>query len=83
MIGSTANIVALGMLEKRYRTHIHFIEWLKVGLIVGILSCLIAWGGIALLSPYMPTVKQRQMHRQVLPDQKHEQPNIIEKVSTE
>ena len=33
MIGSTANIVALGMLEKRYRTHVHFGEWLKVGAI--------------------------------------------------
>ena len=79
MIGSTANIVALGMLEKRYRTHIHFLEWLKVGLIVGVLSCLIAWGGVALLSPYMPTVKQRQMHRQVLPEGLQEQTNAIEK----
>jgi Na+/H+ antiporter NhaD/arsenite permease-like protein len=59
MIGSTANIVALGMLEKRYRTHVHFFEWLKVGAIVGLVSCLLAWGGIAILSPYMPTVAQR------------------------
>ncbi len=60
MIGSTANIVALGMLEKRYRTHVHFFEWLKVGAVVGLVSCLLAWGGIAILSPYMPTVAQRQ-----------------------
>lgn len=60
MIGSTANIVALGMLEKRYRTHLHFFEWLKVGAVVGLVSCLLAWGGIAILSPYMPTVAQRQ-----------------------
>jgi Na+/H+ antiporter NhaD/arsenite permease-like protein len=60
MIGSTANIVALGMLEKRYRTHVHFWEWLKVGAIVGAASCLLAWAGIAVLSPYMPTVAQRQ-----------------------
>jgi Na+/H+ antiporter NhaD/arsenite permease-like protein len=59
MIGSTANIIALGMLEKRYRTSIKFFEWLKVGLVVGIVSCLIAWGGIAVLSPYMPTREQR------------------------
>jgi Na+/H+ antiporter NhaD/arsenite permease-like protein len=59
MIGSTANIVALGMLEKRYRTHIRFLEWLKIGAIVGTVSCLTAWAGIALLSPYMPTVEQR------------------------
>lgn len=60
MIGSTANIVALGMLEKRYRTHMYFFEWLKVGAVVGVVSCLIAWGGITLLSPYMPTMEQRQ-----------------------
>jgi len=59
MIGSTANIVALGMLEKRYRAHIHFFEWVKVGAVVGLISCLIAWGGIALLTPYMPTKQER------------------------
>ncbi len=80
MIGSTANIVALGMLEKRYRTHVAFLEWLKVGLIVGILSCLIAWGGIALLSPYMPTVKERQMHRLAQPNSQLEQLNAMEKL---
>jgi Na+/H+ antiporter NhaD/arsenite permease-like protein len=59
MIGSTANIVALGMLEKRYRTHIHFFEWLKAGVIIAVFSCLVAWGGIAALTPYMPTREQR------------------------
>jgi len=59
MIGSTANIVALGMLEKRYREHIRFFEWLKVGAVVGLVSCLIAWGGITLLAPYMPTKAER------------------------
>lgn len=59
MIGSTANIVALGMLEKRYRTHVHFFEWLKAGVIVAVFSCLVAWIGIAVLSPYMPTKEQR------------------------
>ena len=77
MIGSTANIVALGMLEKRYRAHIHFAEWLKVGLIVGIVSCLTAWGGIALLSPYMPTSQQREQkvlrHQQVQPQEQSKQ----------
>jgi Na+/H+ antiporter NhaD/arsenite permease-like protein len=61
MIGSTANIVALGMLEKRYRTHVHFFEWLKAGVIVAVFSCLVAWGGIAALSPYMPTRAQREL----------------------
>ena len=54
VIGSTANIVALGMLEKRYRTHILFGEWLRIGAVVGLLSCLIAWGAIMLLAPHMP-----------------------------
>ncbi len=60
MIGSTANIVALGMLEKRYRTSIHFLDWLKVGAAVGLVTGIIAWAGIALLAPYMPTVGQRR-----------------------
>ena len=59
MIGSTANIVALGMLEKRYRMQIQFFEWLKVGAVVGVVTCLIAWGGIALLTPYMPSQLER------------------------
>ncbi|MCJ7776698.1 MAG: anion permease, partial [Sedimentisphaerales bacterium] len=59
MIGSTANIVALGMLEKRYRAHIRFFDWLKVGTLVAVLSCLVAWAGIAVLSPFMPTPAER------------------------
>lgn len=59
MIGSTANIVALGMLEKRYRTQIRFFDWLKVGTVVAVLSCLVAWAGIAVLSPFMPTPAER------------------------
>jgi len=56
VIGSTANIVALGMLEKRYRTQIRFAEWLKIGTIVGVMTCLIAWGAIMLLAPLMPVM---------------------------
>lgn len=54
MIGSTANIVALGMLEKRYRSQIRFTEWLRLGALVGLITCLIAWGILLLMSPYMP-----------------------------
>ncbi len=61
MIGSTANIVVIGMLEKRYWTKVHFREWLKVGALVGIISCVVAWGGITLLAPYMPTHRQRMV----------------------
>lgn len=54
MIGSTANIVALGMLEKRYRTQVRFAEWLKVGAAVGLISCAVAWGALIIFSPHMP-----------------------------
>jgi len=70
MIGSTANIVVLGMLEKRYRTHVRFFEWLKAGVVVAVFSCLIAWGGIAVLSPYMPTREQRSL--EAVEEMKHD-----------
>ena len=54
-IGSTANIVALGMLEKRYKAHIMFFEWLKIGAIIGLVTCIMAWIAIMVMSPYMPT----------------------------
>jgi Na+/H+ antiporter NhaD/arsenite permease-like protein len=60
MIGSTANIVALGMLEKRYHTQMRFAQWLKIGILTGLITCIIAWVGISLSSPYMPTVQQRR-----------------------
>ena len=59
MMGSTANIAAIGMLEKRYWTGVSFFTWLKTGLAVGILSCLVAWGGLAIMEPYMPTREAR------------------------
>ena len=34
IIGSTANIVAMGMLEKSHSKGIKFMEWLKPGLVV-------------------------------------------------
>jgi len=54
MIGSTANIVALGMLERRYHRHIHFLDWLKVGLLVGVITCVVSAGCLLLLSRWMP-----------------------------
>jgi Na+/H+ antiporter NhaD/arsenite permease-like protein len=53
-IGSTANIVALGMMEKRYKKHISFFEWIKIGSVVGLITSLIAWGMILILMPFMP-----------------------------
>jgi len=48
-IGSTANIVALGLLEKEQNRKVNFIEWLKLGLIVGILSLAISYAAVSLL----------------------------------
>ncbi|MBL3527368.1 MAG: hypothetical protein JMN27_00010 [gamma proteobacterium endosymbiont of Lamellibrachia anaximandri] len=53
MIGSTANIVALGMLEKRYRTRIVFMEWFKVGLAAGFTASLVAWLSLLVTSSMM------------------------------
>jgi Na+/H+ antiporter NhaD/arsenite permease-like protein len=54
MIGSTANIVALGMLEKRSHVHIRFLDWLKVGTLAALVAILIGWGGIMGLARFMP-----------------------------
>lgn len=42
IIGSTANIVAVGILERRKLGHVGFLEWLKVGAIVAIPTLLLA-----------------------------------------
>jgi len=55
MIGSTANIVALGMLEKRYRTRILFMEWFRVGLATGLIASLVAWLALVFTGPLMLT----------------------------
>lgn len=57
MIGSTANIVALGMLEKRSHVQMSFMEWLKIGFISALVACIIAWAGIMGLSSFMPERK--------------------------
>jgi len=48
-VGSTANIVALGLLEKRGHAHIGFFEWLKIGSIVGLVTGLLAWGLLSVM----------------------------------
>lgn len=55
MIGSTANIVALGMVEKRYRLRIYFLEWFRVGLVAGAVACLVAWLCLLVTAPLMLT----------------------------
>jgi Na+/H+ antiporter NhaD/arsenite permease-like protein len=50
MIGSTANIVALGILDKKHNIKINFFQWLKVGLLVGLLSMAVSYLIIILCS---------------------------------
>ncbi|MBN1498534.1 MAG: hypothetical protein JW982_00125 [Spirochaetes bacterium] len=53
-IGSTANIVALGMMEKRYKSHVTFFEWIKIGSLVGVVTGAIAAVMILIMMPFMP-----------------------------
>ncbi|MFH0790464.1 MAG: SLC13 family permease [Candidatus Omnitrophota bacterium] len=43
VVGSTANIVALGILEKEKKIHVSFLKWFWIGLIVGLITTCIAW----------------------------------------
>ena len=58
VVGSTANIVALGLLEKRGHAYIPFFEWLRIGLVIGILTAFIAWGMLSV----MPVPKPLDRH---------------------
>ncbi len=68
-IGSTANIVALGLLEKRAHAGIAFLEWLKIGSLVGLITALVAW---AMLS-FMPIPRPRLAPDHAHPEE-HSQP---------
>ncbi|MEI6634379.1 MAG: SLC13 family permease [Chlamydiota bacterium] len=44
MVGSTSNIVALGMLEKHKQVRISFLDWFKIGMVIGLVTTGIIWG---------------------------------------
>ncbi|MBI4839928.1 MAG: arsenical efflux pump membrane protein ArsB, partial [candidate division NC10 bacterium] len=52
-IGSTANIVALGILERDERIHIRFGQWLAPGAVVAIPTLLLATLALSLQLPWM------------------------------
>jgi len=54
MIGSTANIIAIGMLERRRNMHITFMQWIKVGSLIAIPTLILATVLILIQLPYMP-----------------------------
>ncbi len=53
MIGSTANIVALGILERDERIHVRFGQWLAPGAVVAMPTLLLATVGLYLQLPWM------------------------------
>lgn len=58
MVGSTANIVAIGMLEKHRRQPMKFFRWFWIGLTVGIISTGVAEILLIMLYPFMPVMKR-------------------------
>jgi len=49
MVGSTANIVALGILEKERNVRLSFFSWFWVGLTVGLITTSIVWLALVFL----------------------------------
>ncbi len=52
LIGSTANIVALGILEKEEHIRIRFMDWFGVGAAVGLTTTLVVWLMLSFLPMY-------------------------------
>jgi len=52
LVGSTANIVALGILEKEKNIHLTFFRWFWVGLTVGVITTIIVWVALTFLPFY-------------------------------
>jgi Na+/H+ antiporter NhaD/arsenite permease-like protein len=46
LVGSTANIVAIGLLEKEKNIKIKFMDWLGIGLVVGLVTTAVVWGAL-------------------------------------
>jgi len=54
VIGSTANIVAMGMLEREFDEHVSFMRWIKPGFIVSTVTLVIALFLLHVQIPLMP-----------------------------
>jgi Na+/H+ antiporter NhaD/arsenite permease-like protein len=52
LVGSTANIVALGILEKEKNIRMTFFNWFWVGLTVGVITTIVVWGALVFLPFY-------------------------------
>jgi Na+/H+ antiporter NhaD/arsenite permease-like protein len=52
LVGSTANIIALGILEKEKKVRMTFMRWFGIGLTVGIVTTCIVWAALLLFPIY-------------------------------
>jgi Na+/H+ antiporter NhaD/arsenite permease-like protein len=52
LVGSTANIVALGILEKEKNIRMTFFRWFWVGLTVGVVTTCVVWLALTILPFY-------------------------------
>ncbi|MFH0876942.1 MAG: SLC13 family permease [Candidatus Omnitrophota bacterium] len=52
LIGSTANIVAIGILEKEKHLKVRFSDWIGIGLCIGLLTTAVVWAMLAFLPLY-------------------------------
>ncbi|MFC1703185.1 SLC13 family permease [Candidatus Omnitrophota bacterium] len=52
VIGSTANFIALGTLERHKKVSISFWYWLKIGIVVGFFTLIFVWAALLLLPHY-------------------------------
>lgn len=52
LVGSTANIVALGIIEKEKKIRITFFQWFWIGLLVGVVTTCIVWLALIFLPIY-------------------------------
>ncbi|MDD5428383.1 MAG: SLC13 family permease [Candidatus Omnitrophica bacterium] len=52
LVGSTANIVALGILEKQKNIKITFLRWFGIGLAAGLMTTAVVWAALSFLPLY-------------------------------
>jgi Na+/H+ antiporter NhaD/arsenite permease-like protein len=52
LVGSTANIVALGILEKEKKIRVTFFRWFWVGLTIGLITTGVVWAALVFLPIY-------------------------------
>jgi len=52
LIGSTANIVAIGILEKEEQVRVRFMDWFGIGLVVGLTTTAVVWLALSFLPFY-------------------------------